>query len=80
MWSRREEEEEEEMGRRKCPSVTYVVVEGLGLTGVLACLPPVWSRAIQVPEYTEKRRDGGGRAEVRGYLTQQYKQMYNSNS
>lgn len=29
-------------------------MEGLGLTGVLAGLPSVWSGTIQVPEYTEK--------------------------
>lgn len=38
------------------PSVTYVVMEGLGLTGVLACLPSVWSRTIQIPEYAEMER------------------------
>lgn len=40
-------------------SVTYVVMEGLRLTGVLACLPSVWSRTIQIPEYTAIR--GGQR-------------------
>lgn len=68
------------------PSVTYVVMEGLGLTGVLACLPSVWSRTIQIPEYAEMERrvvrEGWreGREEVKGYQTQQYKQMCNSYS
>lgn len=36
-------------------------MEGLGLTGVLARLPPVWSRTIQIPEHTaaaERGSDG----------------------
>lgn len=45
---------------KECFSVTYVVMEGLGLTGVLACLPSVWSRTIQIPEYTEIGGRGGG--------------------
>lgn len=46
---------------------TYVVMEGLGLAGVLARLPPVWSRTIQIPEHAVEGGEGrwGGR-EVRG--------------
>lgn len=33
--------------------VTYVVMEGLCLAGVLARLPSVWSRTIQIPEHAE---------------------------
>lgn len=41
-------------------SVTYIVMEGLCLTGVLACLPSVWSRTVQIPEYTEIQEGGRG--------------------
>lgn len=30
--------------------MTYVVVERLGLAGMFACLPPVRSGAVQIPE------------------------------
>lgn len=56
-------------------------MEGLRLAGVLACLPSVWSRTVQIPEYTEMGGGGcGGGGEVKGYQTEQYKQMYNSYS
>lgn len=37
--------------RREKSGVTYVVMEGLRLAGVLARLPSVWSRTIQIPEH-----------------------------
>lgn len=46
---------------------TYVVMEGLGLAGVLARLPPVWSRTVQIPEHAveggEGRQGGAERSE-----------------
>lgn len=47
---------------------TYVVMEGLGLAGVLARLPPVWSRTVQIPEHAVEGGEGrrGGGREVRG--------------
>ena len=41
---------------------THVVVEGLGFTGVVACLSSLWSSTIKVPEHTlvgrrKKRKD-----------------------
>lgn len=51
-------------------SVTYIVMEGLCLAGVLACLPSVWSRTIQIPEYTEMGL-GGRRGVERSKVTKQ---------
>lgn len=31
-------------------------MEGLGLAGVLARLPSVWSRTVQIPEHAERER------------------------
>lgn len=31
---------------------THIIMEGLCFTGVVTCLPPLWSSTIQVPEYT----------------------------
>lgn len=42
---------------------TYVVMEGLGLAGVLARLPPVWSRTIQIPEHAVEGGEGRWGAE-----------------
>lgn len=39
-------------------------MEGLGLAGVLARLPPVWSRTIQIPEYTATAGEGVERERV----------------
>lgn len=39
--------------RERESGVTYVVMEGLCLAGVLARLPSVWSRTIQIPEHAE---------------------------
>lgn len=38
--------------------LTYVVMEGLGLAGVLARLPSVWSRTIQIPEHAKREQRG----------------------
>lgn len=38
-------------------SLTYVVVERLGLAGMFACLPPVRSGAVQIPEDAADRQD-----------------------
>lgn len=34
---------------------THIVMESLGLAGMFACLPPVRSSAVQIPEYTVHR-------------------------
>lgn len=61
--------------------VTYVVMEGLGLAGVLARLPPVWSRTIQIPEHAVEGSEGRWVAErSKGQRTEQQEQMYNSYS
>lgn len=50
---------------REC-RVTYVVMEGLCLAGVLARLPSVWSGAIQIPEHAGMERGEVGSGEVKG--------------
>lgn len=50
---------------REC-GVTYVVMEGLCLAGVLARLPSVWSGAIQIPEHAGMERGEMGSGEVKG--------------
>lgn len=51
--------------------VTYIVVEGLCLTGVLACLPSVWSCTVQIPEYAEIEWGEVRNGKVKGYQTEQ---------
>lgn len=41
-------------------------MEGLGLAGVLARLPPVWSRTVEVPEDAGRGRGEAGSGEVTG--------------
>lgn len=38
-------------------------MEGLGLAGVLARLPPVWSRTVQIPEHAVEGGEGRRGAE-----------------
>lgn len=40
----------DEHTHERAVSLTYVVVERLGLAGMFACLPPVRSGAVQIPE------------------------------
>ena len=35
-------------------SKTYIIMESLGLTAVVACLSPLWGGAVEVPEHADK--------------------------